>query len=147
MNPHLTRTVLLLSLLGFAPTGLPANTNPGRAVVPLVQDLVGAPYRYGGTAPEGFDCSGLVRFAFASVGIEVPRTAEAQHLAAAPVAPGALRPGDLLFFRIEGKLGHVGIYIGNAAFVHAPSTGKAVSTSSLSHPYWSDRLVSIGRFE
>jgi cell wall-associated NlpC family hydrolase len=111
------------------------------------QGVLGQPYRFGGSEPGGFDCSGLVRYAHRQgAGIDVPRTARDQLDAARPVALEALRPGDLLFFAPPpGKSLHVGIYVDERVFVHAPSAGKAVAYASLGDPFWSGALVRAGR--
>jgi cell wall-associated NlpC family hydrolase len=107
---------------------------------------LGRPYLYGGGTPQGFDCSGLVRFAYLGAGISVPRTTIDQFRAARAVKPGKVQPGDLLFFRIDGReVSHVAIYAGDGRFVHAPQTGKAVETRQLDDDYYRRRLVGAGR--
>lgn len=116
-------------------------------VVRTAQSMIGKPYRYGGTSPsKGFDCSGLVQYSHRVAGISVPRTTGQQHSGARPVSLSQLQPGDLLFFRIEGKTGHVGIYLGEGRFVHAPSSGKHVSITTLDNSYWSKRLIGAGNY-
>ena len=108
---------------------------------------LGVPYRYGGSDPRGFDCSGLVRFSHDSAGLQVPRTAQAQWRTARKVPLSRIRAGDLLFFRLEGsKASHVGIYAGNGEFIHAPASGKRVSRASLENPYWRRHLIGAGSF-
>lgn len=103
---------------------------------------LGTPYRYGGSAPGGFDCSGLVQFAHRQVGIAVPRTARAQWRRARVPNRRHLLPGDLLFFEIgPRKRRHVAIYEGHGRFIHAPSSGKTVSRASLDNPFWRTRLL------
>ena len=114
--------------------------------VNFARKQVGKPYRYGGYSPQsGFDCSGLVYYSFQSAGLDVPRTTDGLYDSTFPVDPRALRQGDLLFFSIEGKVSHVGIYVGKGSFVHAPSSGKKVSYATLENPYWRDHLVRAGR--
>jgi cell wall-associated NlpC family hydrolase len=117
-------------------------------LIRLSREQLGAPYRYGGSSPsEGFDCSGLVHFVHARNGLYVPRSTREQFRASTAIPLNAIRPGDLLFFRINGdKPSHVGIYIGHRRFIHAPSSGKVVSQASLSNPYWQSRLIGAGRF-
>jgi cell wall-associated NlpC family hydrolase len=109
--------------------------------------MVGAPYRYGGTSPQGFDCSGLVYYAHRRAGISVPRTTGLQLHGARRVALANVRPGDVLFELEGNKVSHVGIYAGAGRFIHAPSTGKKVSYASLRSPFWRSRLISAGRFD
>ncbi len=114
--------------------------------VSVAKGLLGSPYRYGGDSPQrGFDCSGLIHYAFGQAGIQAPRTTQTLYQSTFTVEPEALREGDLLFFRIEGKISHVAIYVGGTTFLHAPSSGKKVSYASLDNPYWRDRLVKAGR--
>lgn len=112
------------------------------------QRFVGVPYRYGGTSPRGFDCSGLVYYTLKHTGISVPRTAHAQYLHAIPVKKAELRPGDLVFFRTNRRtrrITHVGIYLGDNQFIHARSGGKKVDITSLSNSYYKKRFVRGGR--
>jgi cell wall-associated NlpC family hydrolase len=98
--------------------------------------MLGQPYRFGGAAPGGFDCSGLVVYAANGAGISVPRTAQEQLHAGMPVARGELRTGDLVFMHLAHKELHVGIVIDNQHFIHAPSTGGHVRIDSLAaSPY------------
>jgi murein DD-endopeptidase len=110
---------------------------------------VGAPYRYGGADPaRGFDCSGLVSYAYSREGISVPRTAAAQFAAARKIDPEALRAGDLVFFRLAPggrEVTHVGIYTGQRRFVHAPQTGRTVGEASLDDPYYRERFAGAGQ--
>jgi murein DD-endopeptidase len=109
--------------------------------------MVGKPYRYGGSSPSGFDCSGLVQFSFGQAGVVVPRSTEEQRRASTRVALSKLRRGDLLFFEQEGKKNsHLGIYLGEGRFVHAPSSGKQVRTDRLDAPYWKKHLSEVRRF-
>ncbi len=108
----------------------------GDRAVTVALGQVGVPYRYGGAGPTGFDCSGLVHFAYARAGKAVPRTTGELWRVTAPVTAGEARPGDVLFFRFDGKMSHVGLYIGDGRFVHAPSSGRHVSVERLdSEPY------------
>jgi cell wall-associated NlpC family hydrolase len=93
---------------------------------------LGTPYVWGGASPGGFDCSGLVMYVYAQVGVSLPHSSYAQYGYGSPVARSDLQPGDLVFF--DG-LGHVGIYVGGGSFIHAPHTGDVVKISSLSGWY------------
>lgn len=110
--------------------------------------LVGKPYRYGGADLQGFDCSGMVYFIHQALGIEVPRTAADQQRVALSVAKPDLLPGDLLFFKTTGskRVSHVGVYVGENRFVHAPQSGKLIELRTLDDQYYGPRLVSSGRF-
>ena len=114
-------------------------------VADTASNMVGAPYRYGGRTPDGFDCSGLVYFSYAQAGISVPRTSREQMRATTPIELADARPGDLLFFRQRQKVSHVAIYLGDDRFVHAPSTGKRVSIDNMSNPYYRRQFVRAGR--
>ncbi|MDP6450100.1 MAG: C40 family peptidase [Lentisphaeria bacterium] len=106
---------------------------------------VGSPYRYGGRGPNAFDCSGLVVYSYQAAGVKVPRTSALQFKAATPVDIDAARPGDLLFFSYSRKTSHVGIYLGNQQFVHAPSSGGNVSVQSLQQAHYREHFVGAGR--
>ena len=111
------------------------------------QAMVGKPYRYGGSSPKGFDCSGLVQYSYARAGISVPRTTRSQLSAGTAVQKQSLRTGDLVFFDQEGrKSSHVGIYIGEGRFVHAPSSGKRVRINNLNERYWKKHFAAARRF-
>jgi len=108
--------------------------------------MVGKPYRYAGSTPAGFDCSGLVQYSFAKVGVHVSRDTRTLLDISAPVDAGSLRRGDLLFFDEDGKkLSHVAIYLGARRFVHAPSSGGKVRTDSLDAAYWRTHFVEARR--
>jgi murein DD-endopeptidase len=128
------------------PSAPAAVTAPTPRVVAVAQQMVGKPYRYGGNTPRGFDCSGLVQYSYSQAGHAVPRSTTEQYSRARTIPYAQRAPGDLLFFRIDGKPSHVGIYLGNGRFVHAPSSGKQVEYASLANDYWSQRLVKVGRF-
>ncbi len=146
---HSVRRVVMLLLVLVAAAG--CSSTPGKpqsvgeraATVALGQ--VGVPYRYGGSSPSGFDCSGLVHYSYASAGKSVPRTTAALWAELAPIQDRDLRVGDLLFFSISGKMSHVGMYLGNGRFVHAPSSGKTVSIESLGSGYYRKAFIRAGR--
>jgi murein DD-endopeptidase len=111
--------------------------------------MVGKPYRYGGATPaSGFDCSGLVHYSYRQVGVKLPHNTDQQRSRAQPISRSGLRRGDLLFFDLEGKKNsHVGIYLGDGGFVHAPSTGKTVRRDRLDAPYWKKHFSEARRLE
>ncbi|HEY8249976.1 MAG TPA: C40 family peptidase [Burkholderiales bacterium] len=110
------------------------------------QTMIGKPYRYGGTSPKGFDCSGLVFYSYKQAGVALPHSTEKQRSAARSIKMAELRRGDLLFFNQEGKkYGHVAIYVGDGRFVHAPSSGKSVRSDRLDTPYWKKHLSEARR--
>jgi cell wall-associated NlpC family hydrolase len=118
-----------------------------RAVLSSAVAQLGQPYRYGGSAPsQGFDCSGLVQYAYANAARSVPRTSGELYKRARPKSSDELTPGDLVFFRTSSSQSHVGIYLGNGQFVHAPYSGEAVRTETLLRGYWHDRFIGAGHF-
>ena len=110
------------------------------------QTMIGKPYRYGGTSPKGFDCSGLVFYSYKQAGVALPHSTDKQRSAARSIKIAELRRGDLLFLNQEGKkYGHVAIYVGDGKFVHAPSSGKSVRSDRLDSPYWKKHLSEARR--
>jgi len=110
----------------------PARQRPtlGTRAVRIASHLTGTPYSWGGESPaSGFDCSGLVRYVYGRLGIDLPHHAASQWSLGRPVPRGRLRAGDLVFF---SGLGHVGIYAGHGKFIHAPRSGESVRWQSLS---------------
>ena len=106
------------------------RVSPGLRAVQIANHLTGVPYSWGGSSPRaGFDCSGLVRYVYGKVGIDLPHHAASQYGRGRRVSRGALRAGDLVFF---SGLGHVGIYAGGGKFIHAPRSGTTVRWSRLS---------------
>jgi cell wall-associated NlpC family hydrolase len=108
------------------PSAPPSGGHPQAATIAL--RYLGVPYQWGGSTPAGFDCSGLVMYVFAQLGISLPHFAAAQYGFGSPVARDQLQPGDLVFFE---NLNHVGIYIGGGQVVHAPTTGDVVKISNI----------------
>jgi cell wall-associated NlpC family hydrolase len=126
--------------------GGPATADPGSTLLLAAESRLGAPYRYGGSGPDAFDCSGLVSYAHRQIGIAVPRTAAQQFAAATPVKRSELRPGDLVFFRLGSRaVSHVGIYAGDGRFVHAPQSGGNVRVASLDDDYFRRGFAGGGR--
>lgn len=117
----------------------------GEKAAAIALQQVGVPYRYGGTTTSGFDCSGLVQFSYRRAGKSVPRTTGQLWDTVRTVRHDDLQAGDLLFFNIEGKMSHVGMYIGRQQFVHAPSSGRTVTVAKLTSPFYSSALIRAGR--
>jgi cell wall-associated NlpC family hydrolase len=137
-------------------SGLPAEVSraPARdAAADLVlaaMNFIDRPYRNGGQSAEtGFDCSGFTRHVFGqALGIELPRSADEQahDRALSRVSRHALRPGDLVFFNtLRRTFSHVGIYVGDGRFIHAPRSGAQVRVESLAADYWSRRFTGARR--
>jgi cell wall-associated NlpC family hydrolase len=164
-KPPLSRIVLLLftAMLAVActttthmerndtiePAAVPVRAagNLGEEIALRALAMVGKPYVYGGADLQGFDCSGLVYYIHDALGMMVPRTAATQQRAAMNVDRTALQPGDLVFFRTTSskQVSHVGVYVGENRFVHAPSSGKLIELRPLDDSYFGPRLVGMGR--
>jgi cell wall-associated NlpC family hydrolase len=118
----------------------------GAAIVSQARSHAGAAYRAGGTAPDGFDCSGFVQFLYGRSGVPLPRTAEAQFEVGRDVRPRDIAAGDLVFFRTAGRrVSHVGIATGDGGFIHAPNARSRVRVDRLDAAYWSDRYAGARR--
>jgi len=161
----IVRSVILIAIVASAALGCSANPTSsaasnvpaGEVVRPNKHNSVGAhaasialrqvgvPYRYGGMTPTGFDCSGLVHYSYAHAGKNIPRTTAGQWAHLPPVEGHNMRAGDLLFFSISGKMSHVGMYLGDGRFVHAPSSGKVVAIESLSSDYYRKAFIRAAR--
>ena len=127
----------------------PVTQNPARnKMIQIAKSTIGVPYKWGGNNPrEGFDCSGLMRYVHTNaLGLKIPRTAAQQRDRSRTISYAQLQPGDMLFFKTGRKTNHVGIYVGNRQFVHAPSGGKRVKISTMDSPYWYKRFVKFGTF-
>jgi cell wall-associated NlpC family hydrolase len=120
--------------------------DPGLVALDEARKMLGVAYRYGGSDPRGFDCSGLVGYTFSRAGVALPRTSRDIFRSSQLINPQDMQPGDLVFFTISAqKVSHVGIYAGDDRFIHAPSSGKGVGYASLGDSYWSRRLFAVGR--
>lgn len=159
--PLFAFAVALVAVLGFPGTAAPGDGKPAVPVVTsentpalilptraeravlFAVDAVGVPYRWGGESPStGFDCSGLVRWAYGRVGIDLPHNSYALYDEGRRVREAGMEPGDILFF--EG-LGHVGLYLGRGRMVHAPQTGRNVEVVRLASTNYGARLVGARR--
>lgn len=129
---------------GYRPT--PETDALRRGIVLDALGQIGRPYRYGGTNPDGFDCSGLVQYVYAQQGLELPRTTREQHRAGDEIDLDDAEPGDLLFYSFGGgRIDHVAVYLGNGQAVHAPSSGKQVIVAPVAQRWWMDRYVDAVR--
>lgn len=125
---------------------VPGGPVDGYALTGTALALRGAPYRNGGTTPEGFDCSGFVQYVFGQHGVAMPRETRDQFRVGGQVGRDDLAPGDLVFFTtVAPGASHVGIMIGDDQFVHAPSERGVVRVERLSSRYWSRRFVGARR--
>ncbi|VVN00993.1 hypothetical protein PS645_03290 [Pseudomonas fluorescens] len=122
----------------------PMGTKESSNVLSRAVNVLGTPYRWGGSSPsKGFDCSGLVKYAFNDATFDLPRTSNAMATGhGEKVDRKDLKPGDLIFFNIKSRrVNHVAIYLGNDRFIHAPRRGKSVTIDTLKKPYWQSHYV------
>lgn len=146
-NVRLKRGAVRAPLSGLRSARLTANSR----VVARARQLIGMPYRRGGTSvADGFDCSGLLVYLFRTeAGLKVPRTTgEMIENGGVRVDRDELKPGDAVFFNRNGRgsVSHVGLYIGNNLFIHAPSSGETIRMDSLAESYWQRSYTTARRF-
>ena len=130
------------TIASLAENSSPAWSDRAQELVFHALAFIDVKYRYGGVSPEtGWDCSGYVYHVFKeAVGVNLPRNAISMSAAGQPIRRSDLRPGDLVFFNtLKRAFSHVGIYLGDSRFIHAPSAGKAVQISSMASEYWARR--------
>jgi len=136
--PSLLKKLLLVVLLAALPlSAQEAEHHSG--IIERAMSWIGVKYRFGGAdETKGFDCAGFVRRVFSTVGIQLPRSAATQFREGCVVPLDDLQPGDLVFFRNTYKRGisHVGIYLGDHLFIHAPSRNRRVTVDRLDAPYY-----------
>lgn len=146
LKKHLKKKILsgVLALSLVLPF---ANINKVEAavqddVIKIAETQLGVPYRFGGTTPSGFDCSGFVRYVFDKVDVNLPRTTGEQYQLGEKISKKDLKPGDIVFFANTYKRGisHSGIYIGNNKFISATSS-KGIAIVSLNNSYWGPKFV------
>jgi cell wall-associated NlpC family hydrolase len=119
---------------------------PPHPSVSIARKLLGIPYRWGGVSiKSGFDCSGLVFYVFKQLDKTLPRMPRDMFQQLDQVAVDDVQPGDIVFFNTFASLSHVGIYIGNREFIHAPTKGKHVSIDNIDSAYYAKRLVGVRR--
>jgi peptidoglycan DL-endopeptidase CwlO len=124
------------------PRNVPEHFTIGERAATLAVRMVGTPYRWGGESPGGFDCSGLVRWAYGQVGLDLPHNSHALYGVGREVSRSRMQTGDVLFF---SGLGHVGMYLGGGRMVHAPYSGKHVEVVNLRASHYGGRLVGARR--
>ena len=111
-------------------------------IVNTAKRYIGVNYRHGGETPSGFDCSGYVMYVYGKNGITVSRSTDGQYKMGKKIGLQRAKSADLLFFHTGRKrISHVGIYLGDNTFIHAPSTGKQVSYARIDNPYWKRRFI------
>jgi len=139
---------LAASMVPAESTSAAASKDPRHTLVDFALQLRDIRYRRGGRIPAtGFDCSGFVHYVFANVfGLDLPSDSASQFTHGEKIARSELKAGDLVFFHMHGKrVSHVGIYLGDDQFIHAPTTGQRVKVSSLAEGYWSQRFAGARR--
>ena len=152
MRHKLLFTCAFIFLLGSASTRASSETTKDYRMAAALQALfaVGVRYHYGGNSPDtGFDCSGLVAHVFDRAwGVALPRSAEEQRNVGRAVKRAELQPGDLVFYNTRNRpFSHVGIYLGDGNFVHAPRPGQRVRIESIDTPYWRARFSGARRLD
>lgn len=135
----------------IAVTQVKPSGAPPSGVVAIARTQLGMPYVWGGASPQtSFDCSGLVQWSYAQVGVALPRTAQQQYDATARISPDQLRPGDLVFYAGTDPsdpdfISHVGIYVGGGQMINAPDVGDVVREAPAFTGYWGAHFASAGR--
>lgn len=105
------------------------------ALTEIAKLYIGTPYVYGGSSPDGFDCSGFVKYVYSKIGVDLPRTSNSQAKIGTYVTAEQLQPGDIVCFGYGSYIGHVGIYVGDGQFIHAPRRGTTVCYSDINGSY------------
>lgn len=147
MKKILAAVLALLILQGCA-SMRGSRTDARQPIIRYAKNQIGKLYRYGQQdTNSGFDCSGLTQFAYKEAGINIPRTAREQYGRSQKIEKDRLEPADLVFFSTNGPgASHVGIFIGNGKFIHAPSAGKKVQEADLNNNYWKKEYFGAGTY-
>lgn len=125
---------------------LQQKTNVADTLLKKAKTFIGTPYRFGGNTPSGFDCSGFMQYVFKNVGVSLPRNSRDMATVGNHVRRDALQIGDMVFFAHNGTtISHVGMYVGEDRFIHAPSSGKSVEITNLNSNYWKSRYITARR--
>ncbi|MDF2874032.1 MAG: NlpC/P60 family protein [Sporomusa sp.] len=123
------------------------NTTKGATIVKSAQKYMGVPYVWGGTTPDGWDCSGYTQYVMKENGITIPRTAAEQYSTGAAIEKSNLKVGDMVFFTTyKPGASHVGFYMGDGKFIHASSAAKQVTINSLSEEYYTEHYIGARRY-
>lgn len=124
------------------------GSSRGKSIVATARKQIGIRYKFGGREPsDGFDCSGLALWVHRRHGLKIPSGSSQQFKGGRKVKRSKLRPGDLVFFTTYKKgPSHVGVYTGHGTFIHSPRSGRTVSETSLSNPYWKKRYLGARRY-
>ena len=140
-------TALVPATARLTTATLPTPSARGAQALSVARQYLGTPYRWGGETPAtGFDCSGLMQYAYKQLGVSIPRVSQDQFKSGQQVPREALQPGDLVFFSKAGDVHHVGMYVGDGKFLHAPRTGDVVKISSLSEPHYAAEFCGARRY-
>ena len=121
------------------------DTNTNSDVIEYAKKFLGVPYSYGGNGPDSFDCSGFAKYVYSNFGVSLSRTTYSQVLDGTYVERSNLAAGDLVFFAPSGSVSHVGIYISDGQFIHAPQTGDVVKISSMNDGYYNKNYYTARR--
>ena len=132
-----------------SPQEIPSEPNLRKRLVKTAERFIGIPYKWGGDSPEeGFDCSGLTMTVYQLNGLNLPRVSRQQWQAGTPIKRHQIQKGDLVFFATAGgwRISHVGIYVGNNQFIHAPGRGRKIRTAKLTHQYYKKHYAGARRY-
>ena len=126
-------------------SGKRPESNASQSVLEYAKQFIGTPYVYGGSSPSGFDCSGFVKYVYSNFGVNLTRTTYSQVNEGTYVARENLQPGDLVFFGTSGNVHHVGIYVSDGNFIHAPKPGTTVRIETLNSGYYNNHYYTARR--